>query len=173
MPLVPPAPTARGNPTGKKLNDGFSTKVTFALAPTISLWEKEVTPPGFDGEEKIDTTTMFNTDLRTFQPRVLKTQTDGSMTCAYDPAALTALITLINKPTTVTVTFPDKSSWAFYGWLQSFVPGTDVEGEQPTAECTITAGNQDPGGFEALPFYTAPPTVFAASGPDELLGEAA
>jgi hypothetical protein len=48
-------------PSDLRLDDGFSTIITFANAPTIKLYEKEVTPPEIMIGNAIDTTTMRNT----------------------------------------------------------------------------------------------------------------
>jgi hypothetical protein len=149
---MPPVATARGTPSGIKLDDGFRTLVTFASNPTISFWEKAVTPPGLDGGDAVETTTMHNLTYRTMSPRHLKTMTSTTMTAAYDPAVYTSIVALINVKTTVTVTFPDGSTLAFFGFLQKFDPGELKEGDQPTASITFTPTNQDPTtGVEAAP----------------------
>lgn len=150
--MAAPTPTPRQSPTGIKLKDGFSTKITFATKPAISLWEKTVTPPGIDGGDAIEQTTMHNTTWRTFASRSLKTLTDASFTAAYDPICFTDLLALINLETTITVTFPDGSTYAFYGYLRTFEPQEVSEGEQPEANCTITCTNFDPSAHvEAAP----------------------
>jgi hypothetical protein len=171
MPLVPPTPAARTPPTGKYLGDGFSTLICLKKKPAIAFWEKTAKPPGMDGGEAVDNTTMHNVSMRTASPRKLKTATTATCTAAYDPALLTDIAAAINDPDTITYHFPDKSSWCFYGWLQSFEPGDCAEGAQPEATVTFAQGNRDPGGFEAVPVYTAPPTVLGAAAPDELHGE--
>lgn len=55
------AHTTRSAPGGTKLGDGFSTKIAFAADADVSLWEKTVTPPGVDGGDAVDTSTMHNT----------------------------------------------------------------------------------------------------------------
>lgn len=146
--MAAPTPTARGTPSGKKLNDGFSSKITFATAPTVALWEKKVTPPGLDGGDPIETTTMFNVTLRTMANRQLKTMTNMTFTAAYDPICYTTLLGLVNVPTTITVKFPDGSTVAFFGYLQKFEPGELSEGAQPEATCTIVPTNTDTTGNE-------------------------
>lgn len=142
--MAAPVPTARQTPAGIRLGDGFRTLVTFALNPTISFWEIGVTPPGMDGGDEVDTTTMHNLTYRTRNPRKLVTMTEFTMTASYDPNLYNTIFTLINRETTVTVTFPDGSTLAFYGYLRSFEPGELVEGEQPEADITVVPTNQDP-----------------------------
>lgn len=142
--MTAPVATARVTPDGIKLDDGYQTLVTFAADPNVRLWEKAVTPPGIDGGDAIETTTMHNTTWRTMAPRALRTLTQHTFTAAYDPAIYTQILSLINVRTTITVTFPDTSTLAFYGFLQLFEPGEMTEGEQPEATVTITPTNYDP-----------------------------
>ncbi len=142
--MAAPTPTARGTPSGIKLDEGFRTLVTFASNPTIGFWEKEVTPPGLQGGDPVDTTTMHNVRWRTRNPRQLITMENFKLNCAYDPYLYTSLLALLNVKTTVTVTFRDGTTLAFYGFLQSFIPGSLKEGEQPMAEITVVPTNQDP-----------------------------
>src|SRR5689334_19933032 len=97
-----PVPTAPGTPAGILLDDGFSTRITFATNTTVSLWEKSVKPPGLDGGDPIEQTTMRNLTLRTFAPRGLQTLTPMTTTAAYDPNVYNQLLALININTTVT-----------------------------------------------------------------------
>lgn len=142
--MAAPTPTARQLPTGIKLDDGYRTTICPAADPDISFWEKAVTPPGIDGGDEIDTTTMHNSDWRSRASRALKTLTEASVTAAYDPNLYTSILALINLETTYTVHFPDGSTLAFYGFLKSFMPGENVEGEQPEAEILIVPTNFDP-----------------------------
>ena len=139
-----PVATVRGNPAGLKLRDGYQAFITFSLNPTIALWEKVVKPPGNDGGDPIDQTTMHNILIRTKSPRYLSEITDTTSTVAYDPAAWDDIHSIINVPQTITVTFSDGSTLAFFGYLKSFEPGDMSDGEQPEATITIVATNIDP-----------------------------
>lgn len=151
-----PSVTARQVPTGYKLPDGFKTTIAFANKPAVQFWEKTVQPPGFDGGEKIDTTTMLNTTWRTMAARQLKTLTDCEVSAAYDPDVFPDILGLINVPQAITVHFPDNSTLAFYGFLQKFVPDAMEEGKFPEAKLTITPTNWDlSAGTEAAPVFTA------------------
>lgn len=152
--MAAPTPTARVTPDGTKLKNGYRTLITFATDPNIALWEKGVTPPGFDGGDAVDNTTMWNDELRTFSPASLSTMTESSGRCAYDPAVYDQIMALLNVETTITVTFPDGSTLAFYGYLRVFEPGELQDGEQPEANFTIQPTNADPTtGDEELPVY--------------------
>lgn len=141
--MAAPTPTARLESGFAPLGDGFSTKVTFAADPNVSLWEKTVQPPGMDGGDPVDTTTMFNGTYRTMRPRSLITLTEHKFTAAYDPVIYIELLALVNVETTITVTFPDASTIAFYGYLKAFEPSDIEEGTQPEGDVTIVPTNWD------------------------------
>lgn len=152
---MPPSTTTRQTPSGIKLDDGFSTKIAPAADPDVSFWEKTVQPPGIDGGDAIDTTTMHNITWRTMAPRALKTLTECSVTAAYDPNLYNSILSLINLETSWTVRFPDGSTLDFFGFLKNFEPQEHQEGEQPEANITIVPTNQDPTtGAEAAPVLT-------------------
>ncbi len=142
--MAAPTHTARSTPGGKMLKDGYSTKIAFAADPDVSLWEKTVQPPGLDGGDAIDITTMHNTTLRTFAPRSLQTMTEMQLTCAYDPRVMPQLLALINVETTVTVHYPNGDRLSFFGFLKNVDPSENTEGEQPEMTATIVPTNTDP-----------------------------
>jgi hypothetical protein len=151
-----PATTARVTPPIAGFKDGFSTKIAFAADSNVTLWEKTVKPPGVDGGDPIETTTMFNATYRTMAARSLKTLTNGTTTCAYHSSVLPQIVALINVEGAITIHFPDGSTWDFFGYLKSFEPQEHVEGEQPTANCEFVCTNVDPSDdSESAPVYTA------------------
>lgn len=154
--MAAPTAAARSAPAGIRIDDGFSTLIAFATIPTISFWEKTVTPPGIDGGDAIDTTTMHNVLWRSRASRALKTLTDSSLKAAYDPNLYNSILALINLETTITVHFPDGSTLAFFGFLQKFEPGDLAEGTQPECTITIVPTNIDPvNHVEAAPVLTS------------------
>jgi hypothetical protein len=149
------APTPRSTPTGTALEDGYSTKIAFAADPDVGFWEKTVTPPGIDGGDAIEQTTMHNSTWRTFAARSLATLTDVSVTAAYDPAVYPQIVALINVEGLITLHFPDGSTLDFYGFLKEFTPGEHSEGDQPEADITIICTNRNPtSGAEVGPVFT-------------------
>lgn len=138
----------------KRLDDGYQTLVSFAANGTVHLYEKTVTPPGFDGGGEVDTTTMLNTRYRTRNPKALITLSNSSMKCAYNPVVYPEIVALINVNNLITVTFPDGDTLAFWGWLNKFTPDECKEGEQPTAEVEIIPSNQNSSGVETAPVFT-------------------
>lgn len=154
--MTAPSTTARGTPAGKKLDEGFSTKVAFARLATFSVWEKTVQPPGVDSGEPVETTTMHNLIWRTQNPRKLKTLTPHSFKAAYDPNMYNQVInTLIGINGSITVTYPDGSTLDYYGYLQKIEPDQIEEGKQPEATVTIVPTNVDTSGAEAGPVLTS------------------
>ncbi len=161
--MAAPSTLARGTPVGIPLRDGHSTLITLENDDTIEFWEKSVQPPGIDGGDPVDATTMHNTTWRVQRPRTLKTLTELSLTVAYDPqiyaSGADGIQDQINSEQTITVTFPDASKVAFYGFVKSFTPTDNVEGEQPEAEIVIVPTNWD-----ATNSVEAGPTVEETAG---------
>jgi hypothetical protein len=142
--MAAPAVTARVTPPGIMLDDGFPTVIAFAADPDINLWEVSVKPPGIDGGDAIDNTTMHNATWRTRRARALKTLTDSTFTAGYDPNVFGAILALINVEGAITLHWPDGGTYSFFGFLQKFEPNEVKEGEMPTAQVTIVPTNWDP-----------------------------
>lgn len=147
--MAAPSPVARTNPSDTPdipLQDGHPTKVTLNTSPAFSVWENSTTPPGVDGGDPVDLTTFFNLVWRTFGPRTLKTLTEMRFVGLYDPVVWEAvgLAAAINRLDTITVTFADGSTLAFYGYLRAFNPQEHVEGTPPLAEMVVQPTNWDP-----------------------------
>lgn len=142
-----------------RLDDGFSTVITIANLPAVKIFEKEITPPGMQSGGAIDTTTMRNVTWRTMSPKALKTLSPMTATVAFATAAIEEIRAQLGVNQLITVTFPDNSTLAFYGWVDEFTLGRFTEGEQPTATITIQPSNHDDTGAEQDPVYTAGSTV--------------
>lgn len=145
--------TARGTPGGEYLRDGYQSLIAFAANSTVSFWEKQVQPPGVEGGDAIDITTMHNVDWRTFAPRSLKTLTELSCTVAYDPEVYDDIVGLLNVNGWITIHFPDGSTLDFVGYLKTFAPAAMVEGTQPEATITVVPTNEL-SGTEQAPDYS-------------------
>lgn len=154
--MAAPSPTARSTPGGIPLKSGHPTKITVALDPDISFWEVEITPAGIEGGEPIDQTTMFNLDVVTKAEGDLVDITPASGTAVYDPAVLTQIMNIVNRPTTITEHYQDGSSYAYYGVFRSFMRQSHVRGQQPRGAFVIYATNFDPTNrVEAVPVLTS------------------
>lgn len=143
--MAAPTPTDRVAPTGRQLKNGFKSLITFENDSNIQLWEKSVKPPGYDGGDPNDVTTMHNEVYRTKAPGTeLIEMTDATAVVGYDPAVQDAIVQLVNNPQSITITWPDGAQLAFYGYLKSFEPGDLAERVNPEATITIVVTNVDP-----------------------------
>lgn len=141
---MPLTTTARQTPNGIRLEDGYRSLVAFDRDPNIELWEIEVKPPGIDGGDQINTTTMHNTTWRSMASRALMTLTESTIKFAYDPLLYTAVIALCNREGAITQIFPDGSTLDYYGYLKRVEFDPLVEGTFPTGTATIVPTNVDP-----------------------------
>ncbi len=142
--MAAPAAVARVYPTGIRLKDGYQTLITIGADPDASFWEKTVKPPSLDGREKIDTTTMHNDRWVTNAARQLIEMGDVTGKASYDPNVFVLFLQILNVETTITITFPDGSTLAFYGYLQKFEFDELAEGTNPEASYTVVVTNEDP-----------------------------
>ena len=137
-----------------RMDDGFSTIITLENVPTVKIYEKDVTPPGISAGGGIETTTMRSNVWRMMAPKQLKSLTPVSVTVAFATEGMDDIMAQIGINQLVTVSFPDGSSLAFYGWVDEFTPGKFAEGEQPTATMSIIPSLTHPTtGAEAAPVY--------------------
>lgn len=157
--MAAPTPTTRATPAGIMLRDGFSSKVTIGIDPDISVWEKTAKPPGIDGGDAVDQTTMHNTDYTTSAPQYLKTLTESTFKFSYDPAIYTQLMAVINVRTTITQSFRDGTTVAYYGFVQKAEFDELVRGTQPEGTMTIMPTNWD-----HINSVEAGPTVTSVAG---------
>lgn len=154
--MAAPPVTERATPDGAMLENGYQALVAFNAAPNVQLWEKEVTPPGIDGGEPIDTMTQHDVTWSTQRPRALKKHTNGSFTAGYDPYILHDPGSIINLEQAITWHYPDGSSETYWGYVKSFVPTGMTDGTMPTATVEIVITNWDPYNcVVAGPVYTA------------------
>lgn len=152
---MPLTPVARTVPTGKMLKDGHRTTFTMQNYPGLNLKEKEVKGVGYDGNEEIDTTTMFNNLVRTYAPRKLIKGTAAQVKASYDTDVLPTLLGQINTEQSFTETYPNGSTLCWYGFLKSAEREAHKEGEQPTFNLTVVPTFADPStGAEVLPVFT-------------------
>lgn len=142
-----------------RIDDGYQTTVAFAKDANVLFWEKNVTPPSMDGGGENDTTTMHNEKYRTKMPKALISLGNMTLNCAYDPKIYTSILTMLNVNQEITVTFPDKSTYKFWGWINSFTPSSIEEGSQPTADVEIICSNTNASKEEVAPVFTDAPVV--------------
>lgn len=146
-----------------RLDDGFSTIFTLENAPTIKLYERDVTPPSLGNGGPIETTTMRNIAWRTSAPKQLKTAGQITAICAYATSVIPVLQEQLGINQRITVTFPDGATMMFWGWMDAFTPAQMAEGTQPTANVVFHPSNRDTDGAEVAPLYTPPADDSAVS----------
>lgn len=139
---------------GTKMKDGFKTLVSFANMGSAGgslYWETAVTPPALSAGGVIDTTTMRNTKYRTKATRTLIDVLTSSFTAAYDNLIVSQLLAQVGVSQLITITYPDDTTFAYYGALNDFTPGEFVEGEMPTAEFSTEPTNVNSADVETAP----------------------
>lgn len=136
--------------------DGFDTLITFALAPAVALFEREVTPPALDGGGPIESTHMRRAVWRMKDPKTLITLGDLTATVMYATSTWPTIRTMINTPQLISIRWPDTATLAFYGYLDKFTPSGHSEGNLPTANLVIVPTLYNPStGAEVIPVFTA------------------
>lgn len=136
------------------LHDGFPTTITITGAG-VTFWEKTVQPPGIDGGEPIEITNMRNASLRTRAPRHLYDVTPQRLTVGYDPTVYDTIIANVNVNKEIVTNHPDGATTTWWGFLKSFVPGQNQEGQQPTADIELVPTNVNGSGTETAPVTVA------------------
>lgn len=155
--MAAPTPVAMGTPSGRKLKDGFSTRIAHSLAPTVAFWVKSLTPPSLDGGDPVEQKTMHSVLYEQVAPRTLVKTGPVVYKVAYDPIVWSTLPALINKKGSATIQFSNTATVTSWAYIQKFDPGEVVDGTQPDGTVTIVTTNTDPSDdSEAGPVYTAP-----------------
>lgn len=143
--MAAPSYTARGSLAGHRpLKDGYQALLTLSADSDILIWEKSVTPPGQEGGDPIDQTTMHNATWRTLAPRALITLTECQLTGAYNPQSYSQIQAQLNVEQVISILFSSGNWMAFYGFIRNFQPAAMVEGTQPEATFTVVPTNWDP-----------------------------
>lgn len=142
--MATPTVAARVTPNGFRMDEGYQALITIGTIAGIDLWEKDVGIPGIDAGDPIDTTTQHNSVFHTKSPKVLKDLTPFTVVCAYDPCVYTDLLAITGLVTNITITFPDSTTLAFWGYIQTSEFAPMVIGEQPEVTVTIVPTNYDP-----------------------------
>ena len=162
--MANPAPTNRGTPTGIMIPDGFRTKVTLALIPTLEVEEVEVKVSGFDGGEPIEQDSMWMERLRVVRARQTLDCTPLTFVCKYDPSVLNTLKGQINVEKSgstaqvITETYYDGTQRAWFGYVRAAEPENIVANQKGRMTITCQPTNWDPVNH----VYAEPQTVSVA-----------
>lgn len=119
------------------IDDGHPCNLTFGADATVAVKFRTVKPPGLVGGGAINVTTHSNTVWRVNAPKKLKELSPATITCKYQPGVYVDIIAMINVNQLLTMTFPDNTTIAFYGFINSFEPSAMQQGEEPTATMEI------------------------------------
>lgn len=141
-----------------RIDNGFSTTLEFDENPTLEFYEVEVQPPGWDGGDPINTSTMRNTTLETFTPAALMTMTEITVSVAYTSDIFhltTGVKAMVNINQEVILTLPDGATVTFWGYVRSFIPPTHVKNVRPMAGLRVVPTNTNDSKVETLPVFAA------------------
>lgn len=132
-----------------------SVGITYAFATStrVKFIEISVTPPTLDIGEPNNLTTHSNTAYKTFGAKILKQLGTLTSTVNYDPDVYTEIVSALGVNQLITVTFPDATTLAFFGYMSSFSPG-DMAAESdddPTATVVVQPTMLDLTGAETAP----------------------
>lgn len=176
--MANPIFVTRVAPNGIPAQNGYQTLIATSLAPNLAFWEKAVKPPKLDGGRHVDTTTMWNVNVKTKAPSSLIDVADISVTAAYDPTQLSRIMAILNKvrqgntPGCICVTHPaipglTPLQQTFFGYIMAVDPTENKDGSQPDIKLDIVVTNWDPINFvESLPLYRGgTPTGFRPATP--------
>lgn len=124
-----------------------------------------ITPPGWDGGDAIDTTTLSNITYKTKMAAKLIDIGNMSFTAELDPTKIHAAP--INSPATIEVDIPEVGVWTFRGHLKSITPNELTVGERATCsgEIIITNTLAD-GATESAPTWA--PSATASFNPGSM-----
>lgn len=143
--MAAPAPSQRVAPTNSvRLENGYRSLVTFSLDTNLDVFEKAVTPAGYDGGEPINTADMFRNFWQTQAPRALVKMTPLTMVCNYDPKVYSQLKAMYNKRQTITEWYPNGDNLAYFGYIQKVDRNSHADGTQPEMTITVIPTNEDP-----------------------------
>jgi len=141
--MVAPTPSVRVVPTSWKIDQGYRITITNSADTDVSLFEVEVTPGGLDNGDPIDTSTQFNNKYHTRRPRALM-KADGAKIKAQLAAGTRKQVDLlIGVEATITETYPDGSTYCYYGYFKSVKFDTFKEGEKPMCEVEVVETDWD------------------------------
>ena len=123
--------------------DMQGTIIGFSLNATLTIEEVETNPFGFDGDGPINVTTHRNNTLRTQAPKKLKGLTNGGARVMYAHADLAKIWAMMQENQLATITYPDGSTDAVWGFIDKFEPDGAVVGDRPTANIVFEPSNRN------------------------------
>lgn len=127
-----------------RIDEGFSIIITLGGIVAPLFWEVEVTPPGEDGGDPIDTSHQRSVVYVTKAPQTLVEVDDMTVAVTLDPAAVPQVRAKINVPSTCILTWPDTYEIEYEGFVRSFRPnGAFSRGNRPLYNLVWVTSNID------------------------------
>jgi len=157
--MAAPSVQTRGTPAGSKLRRAWRSKFTFGLAPTLPIWEFEITPWTFNGGPMINTSTFFNTLFHTKQFQGLIDVEKLVVKGLYDTDLLkdtNGYKTIMNQEQACTLLYPNLGTVSIFGGpnVMRFTTMVFNGTEAPAVEFDVEVTNWDPNNHvEAGPSY--------------------
>lgn len=114
------------------IDTGFGTTLTWGTS-SFEAELFELTPPGAS-RESIDTSHMSTeSGAKTFIEADLVDWGEATFSIAFDPGEMPPIYA---PPETITITFPDATTWAFSGFVTGYEPTVPME-DKMTADLTV------------------------------------
>jgi len=120
--------------------NGFGNRigvVTTTPVATLTFLETETQPQGWEGESKVEQSSNANTKFRSFEPGALVEKTASTYKVYYQITQLATIKSVLQARAVITLTSKDGSTDVDNGWIRSFVPDPQVNGQRPTASMVI------------------------------------
>jgi len=118
------------------MDSGFGLSIVFGTSG-FSADLLDVTPPGAS-REAIDVSHMGNSGFKEFIPSDLVDWGECKMTVGFDPATSPPISSAAE---TITITFPDGTTWAFSGFMTGYEPKAPME-DKMTGEVTVKVSGE-------------------------------
>jgi hypothetical protein len=115
---------------------GYGITITFASGFLAEILD--VKPPAHS-RESVELTHAGTTKAKEFEPEKLYDAGEMSVDIAFDPSVSPPIDA---DPETVTITYPDGSTWAFEGFMTNYEPSVPIGAEQATASVTIKVSGE-------------------------------
>jgi len=118
------------------MDSGHGITIAFGTS-NFSAQLLDVTPPGAE-REAIDVSHMGNSGYKQFIPSDLVDWGECEMEVGFDPATAPPVR---GAAETITITFPDATTWVFTGFMTSYKPKAPMEDKMTATVGVKVSGN--------------------------------
>lgn len=143
-----------------RIVNGHPTTFTMAGVADLKFFIKSITPTGPQGGGPIDITSMETVKHRQLIPKHLRTYTPITMVVEYEDDIFDPAVQedWLQVAALMTFTLPTGATVAYWGFIDSFMPGAHSEQEDaPRGTVTVFVSNTDETYSEVDPVYTPAP----------------